>query len=281
MSTNAMKRRAEKQAKRKKASKEKVKTLRRNNHRFNSFVAGLTEDQADRHVHRDIYSILEDGKEMKRRALAGEVSETMISKDDFLQGINGMITMSVKLHSGIAVLSKLIEERTVTLGEEQQSVVDAYERSLVEFTEDVAVTLALTKLGKVPADYPEIVLNLSNTMDQLVMVHREKVLNLLQEFYHQIETYAAEHKPKDINMYQYMSIIHEERLQHVLPIYKTGHSQNLLDELLGIQDDPDDGTDDPVDDLDNLTPVTLDNDTGLDISHLAPNDPVSQAAKSV
>lgn len=281
MSANAQKRRAEKQAKRKKASKEKGKAVRRNEHRFNSFVAGLTEDQADRRAHRDIYSILEDGKEMKRRALAGEITETMISKDDFLQGINGMITMSVKLHSGIAVLSKLIEEGKITLTQEQQAVVDVYERSLVEFTEDVAVTLALTKLGKVPADYPEIVLNLSNVMDQLVMVHREKVIALLEEFYHQVETYATEHKPKDTGMYTYMSIIHEERLQHVLPLYKTGHSQNLLDELLGIQDDAEDGTDDPVDDLQNLPPVTLDNDTGLDISHLAPNDPVSQAAKSV
>lgn len=281
MSTNAQKRRAEKQAKRKKVSKEKVKAVRRNEHRFHSFVAGLTEDKADRHLHRDIYSILEDGKEMRRRAAAGEVCEDMISKKDFLQGINGMITMSVKIHSGVAVLAKLVEEGKVTLNAEQQDIVDSYERSLVEFTEDVAVTLALTKLDKEPKDYPEIVLNLTNVMDSLVMEHREKVLELLNEFYHQIETFAAEHKPKDIEMYTYMSIIHEERLQHVLPLYKTGHSQNLLDDLLGIKDDPEDGTDDPVDDLQNLAPVTIDNDTGVDISNLVPNDPVSQAAKSV
>lgn len=272
MANQQQKRRDAKQAKRRKASKDKAKAVRRVNHQQNVFMANLGEDKADRIKHKSIYDILNDTKEMKRRKKAGEDTPDMFTNIELLQGVNSMITMTIKLHSGVAVYLKLVDEKKIELTEEVRALIEKYERMLVEFTEDVSVVMTLDQAGKQPVDYPEIVIHISDVMQTLLFEFREPIIALLETERDIIETYAQEHKPAADTMHQYMSELHEARINEVIPMYATGGAAELLKDLESMAEALDDG--EPVDDLENLAPIDPTDDSIVAVQ--APQDPVSE-----
>lgn len=273
MANQQQKRRDAKQAKRRKLSKDKAKAVRRIEHQAAHFMANLSEDKADQIKHKNIYDILNDGQEMKRRKKAGEATTEMFTNVDLLKGVNSMITMTIKLHSGVAVYLKLVDEKRFEPTEVERELINAYERTLVEFTEDVAVVITLDQAKKQPVDYPEIVIHISDVMHTMMFDFRDKIIALLETQRDLIEAYAQEHKPEADTMHQYMSELHETRIHEVIPMYATGAAAELLADLESLAAAmEDDG--EPVDDLENLAPVDPDDESIVAVQ--PPQDPVSE-----
>lgn len=273
MANQQQKRRDAKLAKRRKASKDKLKTVRRQEHASNTAFANMSVDQADQIKHKSIYDIIRDSGELKRRRKAGEQTTDLFTNLELLEGISSMIAMTVKLHSGVVVYLKLVDEKRFELSEEHRDLIEKYERLLVEFTEDVTVVVTLDRAGKQPEDYPEIVLHISDVMHQLMMDYREPILALIETQKDALETYAQEHYQKELGMYAYMEELHEVRMQTVIPLYATGVAQELLNDLNSMAEILDEG--EPVDDLDNLPPVDPEDESIVSVQ--APQDPVSES----
>jgi len=273
MANQQQKRRDAKLAKRRKASKDKVKAVRRQEHASNTAFAQMGVDKADQIKHKSIYDIIRDSGELKRRRKAGEETTDLISGTDLLEGISNMISMVVKLHSGVVVYLKLVDEKRFELSEEHAALVERFERLLVEFTEDVTVVITLDKAGKQPADYPEIVLHISDVMHQLMFDYREQIIAFIETQKDALEAYAQEHIQPGQEMYNYMEALHETRMQTVIPLYATGVAKELLADLESMAEMLEEG--EPIDDLQNLPPVDPEDESIVAVQ--PPQDPVSES----
>lgn len=277
MANQQQKRRADKLAKRAQKSKAKVKAIRRKENVTNAWVNRMDNEQADRLKHRSIYDILGDADELKARRKEGKTATEFMDNLSLFEGINDMINMVVKLHSGVAVYQKLLEEKRFEIPEAHRELTEQFERLIVEFNEDVSVVTTLDRAGKQPIDYPEIVLHLTDVMHRIMLDFRAPVITMLETQKEPIEIWATEHKPTELAVFDYMFELHDERLQKVMPEYATGASADLLKELMEMDAmmkaaDPEN---DDLDDLENLGPVTIDQDPIDNV--VAPNDPITEA----
>lgn len=293
MSNKQQQNRAKKQEKRRLKSKAKAKAYRVDKQRINASMKDIGgENNAKQRM--SVYDIIQSNdlrlmrQELKRRRqevpkdlhlegesadAEGEVGDIKMTGIDLLRGINDMITVSVKLHSGLVVFLKLAEEGRFVITESQQEHIDAYEAKLVEFCEDVHAVTTLHHAGRKPIDYLEIVIHITDVMDDLVSVHRDPIFDLILTQQDAIEAWATEHKPADVDTYTFMSMLHEQRINSVVDKYATKANDELVKDLLSLDAAL---PEEPIlgDDL-NLEPSS--DDVGEDEPLVAPQDPVTEA----
>jgi len=276
MSTKHQQRRAEKQAARKKASKEKLKKARRA-----SAFAFAPTPQPGKKKSKSVYDIIDAAARAKGKRAAGEEPTELPSGSQLIQAISDMITVSVKMHSGIVLFNRLAAEGRFVPTPEQKELVEGYEKKLVEFAEDVNVVITLHEAGHTPEEYIEITLHIADVMHSLVLEYGDNIVAVSVSQRDIIEAYVLEHKPAEIDMYAYMTSLHEGRMDEIRALYATGHSKELLQdfkdqaELMKASD---------VDDLEALAdPENLEAPMGGEADGPllleAPNDPVTQAAQ--
>lgn len=272
MATKHEQRRAKKQAARRQVSKEKQKKERTERA---SRTAGFNKLDPKK-KHKSVYDLIEEGARLKRRAKIGEIPDTIITGAELLQGINDTITVAVKSHSGIVVYLKMVEEKRFELTEENRAFIENFERKLVEFSEDVNVVITLHEAGRKPDEYVEILLATIDVMHELVTLAPEAA-KLAETQRDIIEQYVTEHIPTGVDMYSYMSMLHEERINAVRELYATGASQELLEDFRAME-----SLMTTVDDLEAVKdPENLEAPATEPVAEgevTPPNDPVSQAA---
>ena len=275
--------RAKKQEKRRLKSKAKAKAYRIEK----QGIGQMLKEPATPAQRKSVYDIIgsKDVKLMRRemQRRTGTLPEAPdeegldsvgLTGMDLLRAINDMITMSVKLHAGVAVYLKLSEvENRFFIEQNDRDKIDAYEQKLFEFCEDVHAVTELHRAGRQPTDYLEIVIHITDVMDELISVHRDAVLDVIKVRSEEIETWANEHRPADADNYTFMAMLHERRIQEITPLYQTNANKELVANLLSLHDDL---TEEP--DLgDDLNLVPADDDVGEDETVQAPNDPVTEA----
>lgn len=275
MANNHQQRRDAKLAKRRKASKEKSKTARRSENNFNRILKDLGTDKKDLLKHRSIYSIISDSKELKRLSKEGKTAEEIMSREDLFEGIDNMTVMCIKLHSGVAVYLKLGEENRYVISDETKALIESYERDVVRFTENVNSIIVLDKAGKTPMDYPELVIDIADVMHTLMGNIRGELIMMLDQYRAIIESYVKEHIGEGVSMYDYMTMLHDERMKVAYPLYHVGKGNGLIDILSEMEAEMEaDPEVDELDDLQNLAPLTIEHEQEMVL--VEPNDPVSE-----
>lgn len=277
MSTKHQQRRAEKQAARKKASKEKLKKARR----ASAFAFAPAPAQPGKKKSKSVYDIIDAAARAKGKRNAGEEPTELPTGSQLIQAISDMITVSVKMHSGIALFQRLAAEGRFEPTQEQKELIEGYEKKLVEFAEDVNVVITLHEAGHTPEEYIEITLHIADVMHSLVGEFGDNIVAVSVSQRDIIEAYVTEHKPAEIDMYAYMTSLHEGRMDEIRELYATDHSKELLQdfkdqaELMKASD---------VDDLEALAdPENLEVPMGGEADGPllleAPKDPVTEAAQ--
>lgn len=174
----------------------------------------------------------------------------LFSGEELLNAINDMITVTIKLHSGVIVYNRLVEERRFDISEDHRALLENYERKVVEFAEDVSVVTTLHEAGQQPEDYFEVVLNLADVMAVLSEEFGEPVLALITKRGDLIEAYAVEHKPEGLSVYDYMCQLHSERITVIQQLYGESRLNDVFNELRTLEQElPDSPGEIPGDNL--------------------------------
>lgn len=277
MAKNSQQRRNDKAVKRRTASKLKQKKERRWINEAGAFNNRLTNEQADRIKHKNIYDIINDREELLRLSKGNKPADAkMIETDQLFNGVDNMIDLTVKMHSGVIVYLKLVDEKRFELTEENKALIETYERKVCEFTEDVSAMIILDKAGSEPLDYVDLVIHVADLMHDMMGELRDDIIGLIDSQKDAIEVYATEHKPAQLNMFVYMNELHDARMKTILPLYATGKVKETMDsinELDSLLDE--DPAENHPDDFENLPPIDPSDDSIVSVQ--MPQDPITEA----
>lgn len=272
--------RAKKQAKRANRAKNKAKATRLERARLAQGLNDVYEETRGKKFD-SIYDIINDRPKMRRMAEQGRGTDELFTRETFFAGINDAIDLTVKLHAGMEVYDICVQRQLITPSQDALDLIVAADKAIVAFCEDVHAVKLLDEAKHEPTDYIDLVLHIADVMQQLMDVHRQKLLDLFEANRDVMETYAQEHLPSEfigspdgMNMYHHQ--LHGERIDRVSPLYATGEAKDIMAHMKEMEslfkDDPD--LEHPAD-PDNLPAAEVVGDGAPLVEE--PNDPVSQA----
>lgn len=141
---------------------------------------------------------------------------------EVLKGINDMIPILGNIHGVIEVTSKLVDMKKTTLNEEEQALVDSFDRKIVAVAEDVHAMFEFINDGKEVDDYIDLFIHYTNTLAEIVQFEIPAVMDgVLRPREEVINEYVREHKHEVENNYEFGMRLHGERIARVQVLYRT------------------------------------------------------------
>lgn len=150
-----------------------------------------------------------------------EPSNTEFTHRQVMEMINESIPGIMRMHAGVTVLDTLEKEGTLTLIPAARELMDAYEKTVVRFNENVDATIILIEQGTSIDDMMPLVEDLTMTLMDVTMEYRDPLIELLTLHEESVEIYAAEHILEGETKDQMMMRLHTQRMEVIFPIHRT------------------------------------------------------------
>lgn len=234
MATKQSSLRANKQAKRQKRAKQKQVAVRKEQATTKQLLGrramekevfgNVTDNDILQQAHRRL-------KQLKKKARQGKITqkefeqqlagEEEITNTVVMQNINDVIPALIRIHAGVEVFSRLVDEKRFEKTDEEVTRINTFDEQVTHITEDIGAIVTFVEAGKNPEDYMEIFMHYTELLARTFEVTVPALMLMLDAKKPEIDAYAEEHRTKELPVFDYMRGLHEERMRVVTPIYRT------------------------------------------------------------
>lgn len=234
MATKNSSLRANKQAKRQKRAKQKQVAIRKEQATTKQLLGrkamekelfgNVSDNDILQQAHRRL-------KQLKKKARQGKITQKEfeeqvagheeITNTVVMQNINDVIPALIRVHSGVEVFSRLVAEKRFELTAEENTLINTIDEQVVHITEDISAIVAFVEDKKEPDDYMAIFMHYTELLARCFEVTMPALMLMLDAKKPEIDAYAEEHRNKELPVFEYMRVLHEQRMSAVVPIYRT------------------------------------------------------------
>lgn len=157
------------------------------------------------------------GKKKKSKT-AGKPKD--LTNKSVMENISHVIVAITKAHAGVSVFCSLADEKRFVITEEEQEIINDFDRIVVKITEDVDVISTHIEADQKPDDYMGIFVDYTHLVAQLYQDHFPIVVDMLKVHGPAMDLYYQEHRGGR-EVFDYMMQLHCKRMETVVPMYAT------------------------------------------------------------
>lgn len=155
------------------------------------------------------------------KRIAGQIETDEITNKTVMQNINDVIPAVIRVHAGAEIFTRLAGEKRYEVTAEEETLIASLDEQVTKITEDISAIIVFVEAGKEPEEYMDIFMHYTEQLAQMFEVTVPGMMTVLTPRQDVIDAYAQEHRNTDVQMFDYMRSLHEERMVNVYPIYRT------------------------------------------------------------